>query len=87
MMRCLFPAYPALLGLICLALAACASLDPYAQPPVAQRLQRDDAIGDCARLFRASDTAIDAAGTVSYTHLDVYKRQGAGGDRPRDGDR
>lgn len=63
MTGCLFPGLPALLGVSCLALTGCASLDPYAQPPVAQRLQRDDAIGDCARLFRASDTAIDAAGT------------------------
>ena len=52
-----------LLALASLTLAGCAALDPYAQAPVAQRLQRDDALGDCARLFRANDALIDAAGT------------------------
>lgn len=51
------------LALASLTLAGCAALDPYAQAPVAQRLQREDALGDCARLFRANDTLIDAAGT------------------------
>ncbi|MCA9971410.1 MAG: hypothetical protein KC425_14390 [Anaerolineales bacterium] len=44
-------------------LVGCASLDPWSQPPAAQRLQRDDTVGDCVRRFQASDILIDAAGT------------------------
>lgn len=44
------------------ALAGCASVDPYAVPPMAEHLQRADSVGDCARLFRAADAQIDAAG-------------------------
>lgn len=51
------------LALASLTLAGCATLDPYAQAPVAQYLQREDALGDCARLFQANDRLIDAAGT------------------------
>ncbi|WP_291994656.1 hypothetical protein [Candidatus Accumulibacter sp. ACC003] len=47
----------------CAVIVGCASVDPYQPPPVAQRLQLDDALGDCARLFQASDALIDAAGT------------------------
>lgn len=52
-----------LLTLTCCWLLGCASLDPQAPAPAAQRLQRDDALGECARLFLASDRLIDAAGT------------------------
>lgn len=45
-----------------LALAGCASPDPYAHAPIAAHLQRDDPIGDCARLFQRIDRAVDAAG-------------------------
>lgn len=43
--------------------AGCASLDPYAQPPIREHLARDDDVGRCARLLRETDAAIDAAGT------------------------
>lgn len=43
-------------------LAGCASLDPYAGAPIAAHLDRDDAIGACARLFRTADAQIDALG-------------------------
>ncbi len=49
--------------LSCGLLAGCLGLDPYRQAPVAQRLQQIDALGDCARLFQASDRLVDAAGT------------------------
>jgi hypothetical protein len=45
-----------------LALAACASTDPYATGPVAAHLQQADSLGDCARLFRRVDQAIEQAG-------------------------
>ena len=44
-------------------LVGCVSIDPYRQQPVAQLMQHDDALGDCARLFKASDATIEAAGT------------------------
>lgn len=43
-------------------LAGCASLDPYAGAPIAAHLDRDDAVGACARLFRAADAQVDALG-------------------------
>lgn len=54
------------------ALTGCASLssDPFAVPPIADHLQRADAIGDCARLLHAVDrqtisaAARDAQDTV-----------------------
>lgn len=51
------------LAITCGLVVGCASLDPYAHAPVAQRLQHDDAFGDCARRFEASDRLIDAVGT------------------------
>ncbi len=51
----------------------CASVDPYARAPIAAHLQRADAVGECARLFRRVDAAIDAAGV-----RDVQARQIAG---------
>ena len=45
-----------------LALAACASVDPYAKAPIAAHLKRVDAVGDCARLLQRLDQAIDQAG-------------------------
>jgi hypothetical protein len=46
------------------ALAGCASVpgDPFAAPPVADHLQRADAVGDCARRLRTLDRQIGAAG-------------------------
>ena len=56
-------------------LVGCASLDPWSQPPAAQRLQRDDTVGDCVRRFQASDILIDAAGTrdVQAVRVEMYK--------------
>lgn len=51
------------IALCCGLLVGCASPDPYGYAPVAQRLQQDDALGDCARLFQVSDRLIDEAGT------------------------
>jgi len=45
-----------------LAVAGCASVDPYRHAPIATHLQRADSVGDCARLFQRSDRSIDAAG-------------------------
>ena len=47
----------------CCVLLGCAGLDPHADDPAAQRRLRDDAVGDCARLFAAVDRRIDADGT------------------------
>ncbi len=44
-------------------LAGCASVDPYARPPIAEHLQRAGAAGDCARLLREVDQRVDAVGT------------------------
>ena len=52
-----------LLAAGCCVLLGCASLDPHAYDPAAQRRQRDDAVGDCARLFAGIDRQIDAEGT------------------------
>ncbi|GAB4464256.1 MAG: hypothetical protein OHK0044_01190 [Burkholderiaceae bacterium] len=52
----------ALIVVAALAATGCATVDPYAHAPVAQHLERDDAAGDCARLFRAVDARIDALG-------------------------
>jgi hypothetical protein len=43
------------------ALGGCASVDPYARPPFAAHLQRDDAVGDCARALHARSRAVGAA--------------------------
>lgn len=48
------------IGLV--ALAGCAAVDPYASPPMAQHLQREDAVGYCARLFADIDRRIDTLG-------------------------
>jgi hypothetical protein len=45
-----------------LALAACASVDPYGKAPIAAHLRRADAVGECARLLQRLDQAIDLAG-------------------------
>jgi hypothetical protein len=47
---------------ISLALAGCASVDPYAAAPIATNLKRDDGVGDCARLLQRIDQAIENAG-------------------------
>lgn len=52
----------ALLAAVALAAAGCATVDPYARAPIAQHLERSDAAGDCARMFRAADARIDALG-------------------------
>ncbi len=44
------------------ALAGCASLDPYAEGPVAASLERDDTVGYCARLFADVDRRVDTLG-------------------------
>jgi hypothetical protein len=45
-----------------LALAACASVDPYTSAPMNGHLRRADAIGECARALQRIDQAIDQAG-------------------------
>jgi hypothetical protein len=59
------PAPAVLAGaLVAVALVAgCASVDPYAQPPISVHLERDDDVGRCARRLREADARIDAAGT------------------------
>ena len=47
---------------LAVALAGCASVDPYAAPPMAHHLQRDDVLGYCARLFADIDRRIDSLG-------------------------
>jgi len=49
-------------ALALLVVAGCATLDPYAAAPISDHLARTDEIGDCARLFRDTDTNIDRAG-------------------------
>ncbi|MDH3461813.1 MAG: hypothetical protein OEM00_12750, partial [Burkholderiaceae bacterium] len=51
-----------LLSLAALLTAGCATVNPYAQAPIANHLQRQDAVGDCARLYAQIDSAIDVAG-------------------------
>jgi hypothetical protein len=48
------------LGLL-VALAGCATVDPYASDPIASHLQRDDDVGYCARLFADLDGQVDRA--------------------------
>jgi hypothetical protein len=48
--------------LVLAALTGCATIDPYAVDPVAAHLQRDDAIGYCARLFADIDRRVDRLG-------------------------
>lgn len=49
------------LGLM-VALAGCATVDPYASDPIAGHLRRDDDVGYCARLFADLDRQVDRAG-------------------------
>jgi hypothetical protein len=44
------------------AVSGCASLDPYAEGPVAASLERDDTVGYCARLFADVDRRVDTLG-------------------------
>jgi hypothetical protein len=53
--RCCGSAWPAC------ALAGCATVDPFAQAPIAAHLQRTDGVGDCARLLRELDRQVVAA--------------------------
>lgn len=48
--------------MLLLSLAGCASFDPYASPPIAENLERDDAVGYCARLFADIDRRVDTLG-------------------------
>lgn len=48
--------------LAALALAGCASVDPYGSAPISAHLKRNDAVGECARLFHRLDHAIEQAG-------------------------
>ena len=50
------------LGLVLFALGGCASVDPYSVPPMAVNLERDDAVGYCARLFEDIDRRVDVLG-------------------------
>ena len=51
-----------LAGIVLFALGGCTTVDPYASPPMAQYLQREDNIGYCARLFADIDRRIDTLG-------------------------
>ncbi len=51
-----------LVALLLLAFGGCASFDPYASPPMAENLERDDTVGYCARLFADIDRRIDTLG-------------------------
>jgi hypothetical protein len=49
-------------GLLALALAGCASVDPYASAPALTQRGGNDAVGDCVRRFAAFDERVEAAG-------------------------
>jgi hypothetical protein len=51
----------AVLGTAAALLAGCASVDPFAQPPMRAHLARSDGVGECARLLRELDGAVLAA--------------------------
>ena len=51
-----------LLLALAVALAGCATVDPYASPPMAHNLQREDDVGYCARLFADIDRRIELLG-------------------------
>ena len=53
---------PWLFVLVLFALGGCASVDPYSVPPMAVNLERDDAVGYCARLFADIDRRVDVLG-------------------------
>jgi hypothetical protein len=52
----------ALLAAALALLAGCATVDPFAQPPMRAHLARSDGVGECARLLRELDRAVTAAG-------------------------
>ncbi len=54
-----------------LALAGCASVDPYAAEPIVQSLQREDDVGYCARLFADVDRRVDTLGVRDAEALRV----------------
>jgi hypothetical protein len=43
-------------------LAGCATVDPFGEVPMREHLARSDGVGDCARLLREVDRAVQAAG-------------------------
>ena len=49
------------LASLALGLAGCATVDPFAQAPIAAHLERADGVGDCARLLRELDRQVTAA--------------------------
>jgi hypothetical protein len=57
--------------LLLIALAGCASVDPYAASPMAQHLERQDNVGYCARLFADLDHRIDIVGVRDAEALRV----------------
>jgi hypothetical protein len=48
--------------LAALLLAGCATVDPFAQPPMREHLARADGVGDCARLLQELDRQVQASG-------------------------
>ena len=50
------------LAFLLLVLGGCATVDPYAAPPIVHSLERDDAVGYCARVFADVDRRIDSLG-------------------------
>ena len=74
---------------LAVALAGCATVDPYAVPPMVHHLQRDDVLGYCARLFADIDRRIDSLGVrdaearrvVGFPYLRVDRFNAALGQR------
>ena len=78
-----------------LALAGCATMDPYASDPIAGHLRRDDDVGYCARLFADLDRQVDridvrdaeAPSVEGFPYLRVDRFSAALGARAVDGAR
>ena len=77
---------------VLLAVGGCATFDPYAAPPIAQNLEREDAVGYCARLFADIDRRIDTLGVrdaeatriAGFPYLRVDRFSAALADRAGD---
>ena len=85
---------PLALGLV-LALAGCATVDPYASDPIATHLRRDDDVGYCARLFADLDRQVDrvdvrdaeAPRIEGFPYLRIDRLGAALAERAGDGER
>ncbi|HET9025596.1 MAG TPA: hypothetical protein VFN64_13555 [Burkholderiaceae bacterium] len=80
---------------LALALAGCATVDPYASDPIASHLRRDDDVGYCARLFADLDRQVDrvdvrdaeAPRIEGFPYLRIDRLGTALADRAGDGER